>query len=67
MGIGKIGATIGKEIIAWTRTSGCNSLLATRPIKINTCGLKYVHKLEKDILEVSNKAVYNKIKKSITT
>ena len=40
MGIGKIGTTIGKEIIAWTKTG--KSLLATKPIKVNTCGLKIV-------------------------
>lgn len=40
MGIEKIGASIAKEIIAWTRTSG-KSLLATRPVKVNTKGLKY--------------------------
>lgn len=67
MGIGKIGTAIGKEIIAWTRTSGSKSLLEARPIKINTCNLKYVHKLEKDILEVSQQSCLQHIKKSITT
>ena len=41
MGIGKIGTTIGKEIIAWTRTCG-KSMLATRPVNVNTVGLKYI-------------------------
>ena len=45
MGIGKIGASIGKEIIAWTRTSG-KSVLATRPVKVNIKGLKYAPELE---------------------
>ena len=40
VGIGKIGASIGKKIIAWTRTSG-KSLLETRPVKVNIKGLKY--------------------------
>ena len=38
MGIGKIGTTIGKEIIAWTRSG--KSLLATSPVKVNTAGLR---------------------------
>lgn len=41
MALGKIGTTLGKEIIAWTRTSS-KSLLATRPIKVNTANLKYM-------------------------
>ena len=41
MGFEKVGINLGKEIIAWTRTSGSKSLVAARPIKINTCGLKY--------------------------
>lgn len=44
----KVGTTIGKEIIAWTKTSGSKSLLAMRPIKINTVGLKLAPVLEKD-------------------
>lgn len=35
MGIGKLGTAIGKEIIALART-GSKSLLATRPVKVNT-------------------------------
>lgn len=50
MGIEKIGTSIGKEIIAWTRTG--KSLLTAKPIKINTCGLKYVPALEKDTVQI---------------
>ena len=47
-----LGTTIGKEIIAWTRTSGSKSLLATRPVKINTCGLKLAP-LKTDTIHIS--------------
>ena len=53
MGIGTIGTAIGKEIIAWTRTGG-KSLLATRPVKVNTAGLRLAPKLEGDIVQISN-------------
>ena len=46
MGIEKIGTTIGKEIVAWTKTG--KSLLATRPIKVNLQDLKYTSKLKTD-------------------
>lgn len=46
MGIGKIGTTIGKEVVAWTRT-GSKSLLATRPVKVNMTGLNLAPVLEK--------------------
>lgn len=36
MCIGKIGTTIGKEIVAWTRTGGSKSLLITKPVVILT-------------------------------
>lgn len=61
MGIGKIGVNIGKEIIAWTRTG--KSLIATRPIKINPSGLKYVP-LEHDLLEIP-KLNFSKYKSKI--
>ena len=48
MGLEKVGETIGKEIVAWTRTSG-KSLLTTKPVKVNTCGLRYTHELKSDI------------------
>ena len=48
MGFEKVGITLGKEIIAWTRTSGKN-LIATKPVKINTCGLKYAPELKSDV------------------
>ena len=44
MGIGKISTTIGKEIIAWTKTG--KSLLATKPVKVNTIDLKLASNLE---------------------
>ena len=53
MGIEQLGANIGKEIIAWTKTGG-KSLLATRPIKINTCGLKYAPELMGDSVCFTN-------------
>ena len=62
MGLEKVGMTVGKEIMAWTRTSG-KSLLATRPIKINTCGLKYAPALEKDVLQISKNDYIANIRK----
>ncbi len=56
MGLEKVGTAIGKEIITWTRTSG-KSLLTTRPVKINTCGLKYVPKLESDTIQTTKKLI----------
>ena len=50
----KVGATIGKEIIAWTRTGG-KSCLATKPVKINTYGLRFVPKLQDDVFQISKK------------
>lgn len=50
----KVGATIGKEIIAWTRTGG-KSFLATKPVKINTYGLRFVPKLQDDVFQISKK------------
>ena len=61
MGIGEIGVSIGKEIIAWTRTG--KSLIAARPIKINPSGLKYVP-LEHDLLEIP-KLNFSKYKSKI--
>ncbi len=39
MGFEQIGTSIGKEIVAWARTG--NKLLTTKPVKVNTCELKY--------------------------
>lgn len=50
MGIEKAGIQLGKEIIAWTRTSG-KSLLTTRPVKVNTAGLRLAPKLEGDVVQ----------------
>lgn len=47
MGLEKTGLQLGKEIVAWTRASG-KSLLATKPVKINTAGLKLSPQLERD-------------------
>lgn len=46
MGIEKIGTTIGKEIVAWTKTD--KSLLATKPVKVTLSDLKYTSKLKTD-------------------
>ena len=54
MAWGKVGATIGKEIIAWTSTGG-KSFLATKPVKINTYGLRFVPKLQDDVFQISKK------------
>lgn len=48
MGLERIGTTIGKEIIAWTKASGSKSSFATRPVKVNIVELKFAPKLEKD-------------------
>ncbi len=55
MTLGKIGTTLGKEIIAWTRTSGRN-LLATRPVKVNIASLKLAPQLEGDVVQISKQA-----------
>lgn len=52
MGIEKAGLQLGKEIIAWTRASG-KSLLATRPVKINTAGLRFAPQLEGDVVQIN--------------
>lgn len=53
MGIEKAGLNLGKEIIAWTRSG--KSLLATRPVKVNTAGLKLAPQLEGDTLCITSK------------
>lgn len=62
MGFEKIEVNISKEIIAWTRTSG-KSLLATRPVKVNIQGLKYVPQLEKDVVQLSKNDYLANIRK----
>lgn len=42
-----MGTTIGKEIIALTRTIG-KGLLATKPVKVTLSDLKYTSKLKTD-------------------
>lgn len=59
MGLEKVGASIGKEIIAWARTG--KSFLATRPVKINTQGLKYLPTLERDTVQFSRTTGKHKI------
>lgn len=44
--------TLGKEIIAWTRSG---KSLATRPVKIDTTGLKLAPKIEEDTLCITSK------------
>lgn len=58
MGLEKVGTTIGKEIIAWTRTSGSKNLLATKPVKVNPKSLGYIHK-NGEITFRSNEAALN--------
>lgn len=43
MGLEKVATTVGKEIIAYAKTSGSKSLLTMKPIKINTKSLGYIH------------------------
>lgn len=62
MGFEKIGVNISNEIIAWTRTNG-KSLLATRPVKVNIQGLKYVPQLEKDVVQLSKNDYLANIRK----
>ena len=55
MGIEKAGLNLGKKIIARTHTIGKN-LLATKPVKVNTRGLKLAYPLEGDIVQISKQA-----------
>lgn len=56
MGIEKAGLNLGKEIVAWTRTSG-KSLLATKSVKVSTCGLRYAPEVGKDIVKTTKKLI----------
>jgi hypothetical protein len=58
MGLTKVGLSLGKEILGWTRTSG-KCLLATKPVKINTAVLKYAPKLEHDVGNFSQRWTKN--------
>lgn len=51
MGIEKAGLQLGKEIIAWAKVG--KNLLATKPVKVNTAGLRLAHPLEGDVVQVS--------------
>lgn len=57
MGIEKAGLNLGKEIIAWTRTSGSKNLLATKPVNISTCGLRYAPQVGSDIVQTTKKVI----------
>lgn len=57
MGLDKIGTTIGKEIIAWTRTGASKSLLATKPVTVNVTELKLAPNLAKDSISFTNPIV----------
>lgn len=59
MGIEKAGLTLGKQVIAWTRSG--KSLLATKPVKVNTAGLKMAP-LSKDVCEFSKEGLLKKIR-----
>lgn len=63
MGLGKIGRTLGKEIIAWTRT-GNKSILTSRAVKVNQKSLGYVHK-NSEIAFQSNEAALNYSKNQV--
>lgn len=56
MGLEKVGTTIGKGIITWTRTSG-KSILATKPVNISTCGLKYTSEIGSDVVQTTKKLI----------
>ncbi len=56
MGFEGVGKSLGKDIVAWTRTSG-KSLLASSPVKVNTSELRYVPKLQRDVVQISKKLV----------
>ena len=56
MSLGKISKILGKDVIAWTRTSGKN-LLATRPIKTSSFGIKYARRLDSDVIQASKKLI----------
>lgn len=60
MGLEKAGTTIGKEIIAWTKTSVSKSLLATKPVKVSLKGLKLATPIQTDTLQISLKNKFNK-------
>lgn len=61
MCIGKIGTTIGKEIVAWTRTGGSKSLLITKPVICNIDGLKLAKPLSTDTVQISNTSLLQKV------
>lgn len=63
MGMEKIGVNICKEILAWTKT-GSNGLLATKPVKINTCGLTYTPNVVDSVCFTNPIAAINTLLKS---
>ena len=64
MGLEKLGTTIGKEIIAWTKTS-CKSSLYSRPVKIKPSRLKYTPALKKDTVQLLHSVGKHKIPRYI--
>lgn len=60
MALEKTGLNLGKEIIAWTRTSG-KSLIATRPVKINLSDLKLEQPIKTDIVQLSTNIGKHKV------
>lgn len=59
MGIGKIGTTIGKEIVAWTKTG--KSLLTSKPVKANINELRLAAPLQTDTFQLSTQIGKHKI------
>lgn len=51
MGLEKLEQLLAKKIIAWTKTG--ESLLTTKPIEVNTIGLKYAPKLKGDVIQIN--------------
>ena len=60
MGLEKVTSTIGKEIIAWTRTSG-KSLITSKPKMVNIDGLKFSPQIKGDAFQI-HKSLKNTIK-----
>ena len=55
--LGKLGAVVNKDIVAWAKVGKSNSLLATKPVAISGSGLRYAPKLESDVFQTTKKLV----------
>ena len=55
MGFEKFGTIIGKEVVVWTHIGASKSLLATKPVKVNTTGLKLALKQQGDVVQINQK------------